>query len=118
MTVAGTYTSGNWLVKEGNERAFVEQWNSVARWCLDNSKGARSFRLIQDTKDPHHFISFGEWDDLEWLTVARGQPEFLRLFRECQRLCDRFEGSDYTAALILPDLDLSRAGGSGSASPG
>jgi quinol monooxygenase YgiN len=102
-TSAGGYTSGNWVVKEGNEQTFVEQWRSVARWCLQNSQGARSFRLIQDTNDPRHFISFGEWDDLEWLTVARGQSEFLRLFRGCQRLCDRFEGSDYVVALALPE---------------
>ncbi len=47
-------------------------------------------------------MSFGEWDDLEWLTVARANREFLLRFRGCQELCDRFEGSEYVVALALP----------------
>ena len=103
MTRGRGYTSGKPFVKEGKEPAFVGRWTLVAEWCLQNSKGARSFRLIRDTKDPVHFVSFGEWDDLEWLTLARANREFLLRFRRCQDLCDRFEGSDYVVALALPE---------------
>jgi quinol monooxygenase YgiN len=103
MTELGQpYTSGDWLVKEGNEQAFIDQWTAVAEWCLEHSPGARSFRLIQDRANPRHFISFGEWDDFDSVSVARSRPTFLKLFRGCQELCDRFGGSDYTVALTAP----------------
>jgi quinol monooxygenase YgiN len=96
------FTSGDWLVKAGNERAFIDVWTEVADWCLEHAPGARSFRLIRDEKNPRHFISFGEWEDFDSISVARGQPGFLEPFRQCQRLCDRFSGSDYTVALAVP----------------
>jgi quinol monooxygenase YgiN len=101
-TVGQPYTSGNWIVSEGKENAFIEQWAAVADWCLANSPGARFFRLIRDSQEPRHFISFGEWEDFDSVSVARSRPEFLRLFRGCQNLCDQFSGSDYTAALATP----------------
>jgi quinol monooxygenase YgiN len=97
------YTSGDWLVKEGNEQAFIDQWVAVAGWCLEHSAGARSFRLIRDRANPRHFISFGEWDDFASVGVARSRPGFLELFRGCQDLCERFSGSDYTVALAVPE---------------
>ena len=99
------YTSGNWLVREGNEQAFIEQWTAVADWCLAHSAGSRSFRLIQDAANARHFISFGEWEDQDSISVARSRPEFLRLFRGCQQLCEEFSGSDYTVALDVPSRD-------------
>ncbi len=105
MADAGrAYTSGSWVVREGNEQAFVDQWTAVADWCLQFSPGARSFRLIRDRRDPRHFISFGEWDDFDSVSVARSRPQFLRLFRDCQSMCDEFSGSDYTVALAVPEV--------------
>jgi quinol monooxygenase YgiN len=97
------YTSGDWLVKEGDEEAFVGRWSALAGWCLEHTRGARSFRLIRDRADPRHFISFGEWDGFDEITVARSKPDFLQLFRACQALCDRSSGGDYTVALAAPE---------------
>jgi heme-degrading monooxygenase HmoA len=94
-----SFTSGNWMVTEGNEEAFVEAWNLVAAWCLEHARGARSFHLIRDVANLRHFVSFGEWDELGDITVSRASPEFLRLFRKAQSLCDTFSGSDYEVAL-------------------
>ncbi|TML01433.1 MAG: hypothetical protein E6G40_03045 [Actinobacteria bacterium] len=104
MTKVGdSYTSGDWLVKEGNERLFIERWTAVADWCVAHARGARFFRLIRDRTNPRHFISFGEWDGFESISVARSYPRFLELFRGCQGLCERFSGSDYTVALAAPE---------------
>ena len=109
MTKLGdTYTSGDWLVKEGNEQLFIDQWTAVAEWCLAHSRGARFFRLIRDRSNLRHFISFGEWDDFESAGVARSYPRFLELFRGCQGLCEGFAGSDYTVALAVPEVTPTR----------
>lgn len=97
------YTSGDWLVKEGNEEAFIAQWTAVADWCLEHSLGVRSFHLIRDRGDPRHFISFGEWQNFDAVSVARSRPGFLERFHECQVLCERFSGSDYTVVLAAPE---------------
>ena len=104
MTKVGdSYTSGDWLVKEGNERLFIERWTAVADWCVAHSPVARFFRLIRDRANPRHFISFGEWDGFESISVARSYPRFLELFRVRQGLCERFSVSDYTVALAAPE---------------
>jgi quinol monooxygenase YgiN len=100
------YTSGDWLVKEGNEQAFVDLWEKVADFCVQNYPGARGFRLIRDAANPRHFISFGEWNDFDSVSVSRSRPQFLRLFRGCQGLCDEFSGSDYTVSLFVPGNDV------------
>ena len=66
----GPFTSADWLVTKGNERAFMEQWESLARISLE-SPGARWFLLIRDVADPRHFVSFGQWDDFGSITTAR-----------------------------------------------
>ena len=92
------YTSGRWLVKAGNEEAFIERWTAFTQWSLNNAPGAESFVLIQDTSDPRRFLSFGAWDNLAAVTTWRQSPEFGELLGECRALCEEFEPHDYALA--------------------
>ena len=94
-----SFTSGNWMVTEGNEEAFVESWNLVAAWCLEH-------RARRAVVSPHP--GRGQPSPLRVVRrVGRARrhhglalsPEFLRLFRKAQSLCDTFSGSDYEVAL-------------------
>jgi heme-degrading monooxygenase HmoA len=92
------FTSGNWLVREGSEKEFVNRWSALTLWSLREAEGAEFFYLIQDKRDPRHFLSFGAWDDPGSVSAWREQPQFQKLLGACRELCDEFEAHDYTLA--------------------
>src|ERR671931_568187 len=92
------YTSGRWLVKEGEEDAFVAEWGAFTEWSLESAPQAESFVLIQDSNDSRRFLSFGAWADADSVTAWRETPEFRERLGRCRALCDEFEPHDYTLA--------------------
>jgi len=42
-----TYTSGTWVVKRGEEEAFVQEWTAFVRWA-SRMAGSGTFRLVRD----------------------------------------------------------------------
>ena len=92
------YTSGIWTTQSGREDDFIAEWSDFTEWSLQNSPGAESFVLIQDSGDPRHFISFGAWADEESVSAWRGGSEFGERLGRCRALCDEFEAHDYTVA--------------------
>jgi heme-degrading monooxygenase HmoA len=95
------YTSGNWLVKEGSEDAFIEAWTAFTGWSRENAAGAGEFVLIRSESEPRAFVSFGEWDSTESAYAWRDMPEFPELLGRCRALCDEFEANDYTQAAAV-----------------
>ncbi|MGH2566758.1 MAG: putative quinol monooxygenase [Bacteroidota bacterium] len=85
------YTLGNWLVKEGNEQAFIEEWKAFARWTASNQPGAGTGYLLQDPERPQQFVSFGSWNDLEAIKAWRDRPEFKSFVEKVKRLCESFQ---------------------------
>jgi hypothetical protein len=49
--VAETYTSGVWIVKEGEEEDFVREWTEFVRWA-SGFAGSGAFRLVRDLDNP------------------------------------------------------------------
>jgi heme-degrading monooxygenase HmoA len=92
------FTSGNWLVRAGSEQEFIGRWSALTLWSLKNGQGAEFFYLIQDLRDPRHFLSFGGWDEPTSVQKWREQPQFRELLAACRELCDEFEAHDYTLA--------------------
>jgi heme-degrading monooxygenase HmoA len=90
------YSAGNWTVKAGSEKEFIEAWTAFTRWSSDNVPGSESFVLIQDQENPQHFLSFGAWRDEDSMRVWRQRPEFQQLFDRCYKLCDEMSASSYT----------------------
>jgi len=115
--VGQNFTSGDWTVKEGNEEAFLQAWAELADWCVENYPGTLGLYLIEDRQVPRHYVSFGAWADFKTVSTSRSRPKFLELFRGCQRLCDRFVGSDYIAAVVNEPPDAVGNGGSPAGSP-
>jgi Antibiotic biosynthesis monooxygenase len=54
-----SYSSGEWLVREGSAEEFIEAWTSFIEWSLDNAEGAESFVLVRSTEEPRKFLSLG-----------------------------------------------------------
>jgi heme-degrading monooxygenase HmoA len=92
------FTSGNWLVRGGSEDEFIARWTALTEWSLNEAAGAQFFYLIQDSRDPRRFLSFGAWDKPESVQAWRQQPRFSELLGACRELCDQFEAHDYKLA--------------------
>jgi hypothetical protein len=58
--MAGSFASGNWIAREGNEDEFVSRWLEFLRWTQENADGFSEATLIRDNSDPRHFLSFAE----------------------------------------------------------
>jgi heme-degrading monooxygenase HmoA len=96
MTTLGQpFTSGRWLVREGNEKEFISRWSALTLWSLKETGGAQFFYLIQDVREPRRFLSFGAWDEPESVQEWRSKPTFGELLGACRELCDQFEAHDY-----------------------
>src|SRR5205809_7469183 len=95
------YTSGNWIVREGNEDEFVSRWTEFTGWSLANAPGAETFILIRDAADPRHFLSFGAWGDAAQVAAWRDRPEFQQRLAACRELCEDFKPTDSILAAAV-----------------
>jgi heme-degrading monooxygenase HmoA len=73
--VTETYTSGTWVVKPGEEDAFVQEWTGFVTWAC-GMPGSSSFRLVRDLDQPRHYMSFAPWESFEaqqaWTQLGTG----------------------------------------------
>ena len=99
--MSNQYASGNWVVNPGREQEFIARWMEFLEWTRASSPGLDSARLIQESEDPRHFISFATWDSADAMRVWRSQPEFANKLAACRELCQDFRGSSYTVAAAV-----------------
>jgi heme-degrading monooxygenase HmoA len=83
------FAAGIWLVRPGNEQAFIEAWKEFSAWTALHQDGSGYGNLLQDTGNPSRFISFGPWDSLESIQAWRQQPEFMKAITRFMDLCDQ-----------------------------
>ncbi len=96
MTTRQPYTVGVWTVKPGKERAFIAEWEAFARWTSENQSGAQTGYLLQDTRSPEKFISFGPWENEEAIKNWRERPEFKAFATKASELCTEFQPRSLT----------------------
>lgn len=101
MAEADSYASGNWFVKQGEEDTFLKRWREFLEWTRDNAPGFSRATLIRDAANPHHFISFAEWDDDSSQNAWRSLPEFTAKLGACRALCDDFQGGSFHRAISI-----------------
>ncbi len=81
------YTMAVWVVRPGNEDAFIEAWASFARWTAETQPGALTGVLLRDAETPNRFISFGPWRDRQSAMAWRASPQFRESFARFRELC-------------------------------
>jgi heme-degrading monooxygenase HmoA len=96
-----SYSSGEWLVREGSEQEFIERWNSFIQWTLNDVSGAVSFVLVRSTEEPRKFLSLGAWESQEAQETWREMPQMQVMLGHCRALCDEFHTDRYTLAASL-----------------
>jgi heme-degrading monooxygenase HmoA len=70
-----TYTSGVWLVKEGEEDEFVAAWSDFAEWA-SQAPGSGALRLVRDVEEPARYMSFAPWESFEAQRAWKESGEF------------------------------------------
>jgi len=101
-TLHQLYTLGIWIVKAGNEKAFIDAWRAFAEWTLKNQPGNAKATLLQDEEQPQCFISFGPWKDKKSIESWRNQPEFKEFIKKAKDLCENIKPYTLKAVVNLP----------------
>jgi heme-degrading monooxygenase HmoA len=89
-----TYTSGTWMVKAGEEDAFVEAWTEFVRWASE-LPGSGQFRLARELGQPNHFLSFGSWESADAQRAWRAHGEFEERLGRVRAHCEDMSASAY-----------------------
>jgi heme-degrading monooxygenase HmoA len=89
-----TYTSGRWIVKPGEEEAFVREWREFVTWASSMS-GSGTFRLVRDLDHPERYWSFAPWESFEAQRAWKELPEFRERIGRVRSHCEEFEPATY-----------------------
>lgn len=82
------FTSGNWIVKAGKEKEFIETWKAFSDAVRGTTQGTEYAYLLRDADNPSHFISFGEWKDISRIQTWRQSSEFKSFMQKFDTLCE------------------------------
>lgn len=82
------YTSGDWRVKLGRDKEFVEAWRELADWSGAEHDMGGWAKLLRDKEDPGHFRSVGEWTDQKAIERWRASEGFKERFAKIRVLLD------------------------------
>jgi heme-degrading monooxygenase HmoA len=88
--MAETYTSGVWIVKPGEEYAFVEAWTDFVTWA-GTFPGSGTFRLVRNVDLPNTYQSFAPWESFEAQNEWKEQPEFRERIMRVRSHCEDFQ---------------------------
>jgi hypothetical protein len=78
---AQSYSSGEWLVREGSEEDFTV-------WPLSDAPGDKSFVLVRSADEPRRFLSLRAWENQEAQESWRQMPRIKELLSQCRQLCE------------------------------
>jgi len=92
--MADQYASGNWHVKAGKGKEFVERWTEFLQWTRKDLPALVSATLIQDEVDTGNFVSTSEWENADARTAWKQSPEFSKKFQAARDLCDEMSSID------------------------
>ena len=91
--MADVYTMGTWIVKDGEEEAFVEAWTEFVQWGSTLS-GSGTLRLARDLDESSRFVSFADWSSIDEVHAWKATPEFRVRMAEVQRHVAEFTPSE------------------------
>jgi heme-degrading monooxygenase HmoA len=83
-------TTGIWLIKPGEEEAFVQAWTSFAEWAA-TMPGATTLRLCVDRGNASRYISFAPWIDAASAHAWKTRPDFRERMGRVQQHVAAFE---------------------------
>jgi heme-degrading monooxygenase HmoA len=91
----GRFTSGNWVVVPGKESEFQQRWTEFLEWTKESAKGFHWARLLQDSGNPLHHVSLGEWESTADVAAWKASKEFQKMLDQTRSLCKDFSAVEY-----------------------
>ena len=82
------YTLGRWVVKAGEEAAFIEAWKELGAFFLSLPEPPGQGSLVQSATEPQLFYSFGPWPSAEAVAAMRADPRAAGEIGKLAALCD------------------------------
>jgi heme-degrading monooxygenase HmoA len=98
--VTETYTSGTWVVKPGEDDAFVREWTLFVSWASE-MPGSGTFRLVRDVDEPGRYLSFGPWESFEAQRTWKELPEFRERIGRVRAHCEDFQPLTYELVVAV-----------------
>ena len=82
------FTLARWLVKPGQEAAFVAAWQELGAVFLGLPQPTRWGLLLRSVEDPRLFYSFGPWPSLDAIRAMRADPRTAAAMGRLTALCE------------------------------
>ncbi|HVL25236.1 MAG TPA: hypothetical protein VM450_14200 [Thermomicrobiales bacterium] len=101
------YTHARWVVRPGQEEAFVAAWQAVGEVFLRLPHPPPWGVLLRSEANPREFVSFGPWPDAGAVGEMRASPEAVAALDRARALCEEATPAAYrlvAAAGRPPDL--------------
>jgi hypothetical protein len=92
------YTLARWLVREGQEEAFIAAWHQLAAFFLMLKDAPRWETLLRNVNDTREFYSFGPWPSMETIAAMRAHPETPLAIGRLTALCEESDLGTYIVA--------------------
>lgn len=89
------YTHAMWLVRAGNEEAFIEQWTKLSELFSQLERKPLWGTLIRSTFNTRLFYSFGPWASEDDIAAMRSHPDVHEVFGDLMSLCDEASPGSY-----------------------
>ena len=94
------FTTGERIAKQGQAEEFVGAWELFASWAA-RMPGAGQLRLTQELGNPHRFISFGSWTDLDLVHAWKADPEFRTRMSAVQQHVADFQPAELEVVRVV-----------------
>jgi heme-degrading monooxygenase HmoA len=98
--MAETYTNGVWIVKSGEEDAFVAAWTEFASWG-HTWPGSATMQLVRDTYEPSRYMSFGAWESFDAQRAWKDSAEFKERMARVRQHVEDFTPSVFELVTAL-----------------
>jgi heme-degrading monooxygenase HmoA len=87
------YTSGSFIVRQGQEKDFIDAIEAVAEWTIENYSSVSEITLFRDQTRIGRYITLFRWDDEESIDAWRADPEFGVYMTQIREHCEKVDVS-------------------------
>ncbi|RQW83675.1 MAG: hypothetical protein EHM79_15605 [Geobacter sp.] len=87
------YTSGSFIVRQGQEKDFIDAIEAVAEWTIENYSSVSEITLFRDQTRIGRFFTLFRWDDEESIDAWRADPEFGVYMTQIREHCEKVDVS-------------------------